>query len=243
MPTSPPLPSDSAPLTGFAAARAGAIACRSISASSFFFGLLYGAACAALGIATGLAALSSLLVFSGAVQFAMLPLVQDPLPAAAIAISSVLISTRLVLMGASIAPVMAPRPWPARLGALAVLTDGAWAATIAERRPVDRFAFFVGAGGSTLVLWVAGTTLGALLAALADPALLARLPFTGMLFLVLLLLMVTRAARLAVLPWLIAGAVSALAAQVVALEAAVLIAVAVGGGLAWWRGAAPAGGR
>ena len=215
--------------------QAGAVATQSIAASSLFFGLLYGAACAALGIATGLAALSSALVFSGAVQFAVLPMLDDPLPVAVIAVSSVLICTRLVLMGASIAPVLAVRPWPARLAALLVLTDGAWAATIAERRPLDRFAFFVGAGLWTWSLWLIGTTLGALLAGLADPALLARLPFTGMLFLILLLLMVTRAARLAVLPWLVAGAVSALAVQVVALEAAVLIAVAVGGGLAAWR--------
>ena len=107
--------------------------------STGLFGILYGAACASLGISPHWAALSCILVFSGAVQFAILGMLGDPFSVSTIAVSSLLICNRLFLMGASIADHLRERGWLARLLSMFVLTDGAWAVTTAERSAVDRF--------------------------------------------------------------------------------------------------------
>ena len=125
-----------------------------LAISSGLFGILYGAACASLGISPLWAALSCILVFSGAVQFAVLGMLGEPFSVSTIAVSSLLICNRLFLMGASIADHLRDRSWLARLLSMFVLTDGAWAATTAERSAVDRFFFFVTAGLWILALWV-----------------------------------------------------------------------------------------
>src|SRR5688500_17128565 len=56
-----------------------------LAVSSGLFGILYGAACASLGISPALAALSCILVFSGAVQFAILGMLGDPISFSTIA--------------------------------------------------------------------------------------------------------------------------------------------------------------
>ncbi|MFC7540991.1 AzlC family ABC transporter permease [Siccirubricoccus deserti] len=120
-------------------ARLGLRRATSLAISSGLFGILYGAACASLGISPALAALSCVLVFSGAVQFAVLGMLADPFSAPVIAVSSLLICNRLFLMGVSMADHLRGRSWAARLLSMPVLTDGAWAATVAEKAPVDRF--------------------------------------------------------------------------------------------------------
>src|SRR3954464_13074214 len=85
-----------------------------LAISSGLFGILYGAACASLGISPELAALSCILVFSGAVQFAVLGLLGEPFSVSTIAVSSLLICNRLFLMGASIADHLRSRSWLAR---------------------------------------------------------------------------------------------------------------------------------
>src|SRR6185295_6992511 len=117
-----------------------------LAISSGLFGILYGAACASLVISPQWAALSCILVFSGAVQFAILGMLGDPFSVSTIAVSSLLICNRLFLMGASMADHLRDRTWFARLLSMFVLTDGAWAVTTAERSAVDRFFFFVSAG-------------------------------------------------------------------------------------------------
>src|SRR3954451_18764019 len=113
-------------------ARLGFRKATTLAISSGLFGILYGAACASLGISPELAALSCILVFSGAVQFAVLGLLGEPFSVSTIAVSSLLICNRLFLMGASIADHLRRRSWLARGLSMFVLTDGAWAATTAE---------------------------------------------------------------------------------------------------------------
>src|ERR1700750_3131197 len=152
-PSTPALPTAESARLGFRKATPLAI-------SSGLFGILYGAACASLGISPWWAALSCILVFSGAVQFAILGLLGDPFSVSTIAVSSLLICNRLFLMGVSIASHLRDRSWLARLLSMLVLTDGAWAATTAERSAVDRFSFLVSAGSWILALWVLGTVSG-----------------------------------------------------------------------------------
>ena len=96
-------------------ARLGVRRATSLAISSGLFGILYGAACASLGISPTLAALSCVLVFSGAVQFSVLGMLAEPFSALTVAVSSLLICNRLFLMGVSIADHLRGRSWGMRL--------------------------------------------------------------------------------------------------------------------------------
>lgn len=205
-----------------------------LAVSSGLFGILYGAACASLGISPALAGLSCVLVFSGAVQFAVLGMLAEPFSGWTIAISSLLICNRLFLMGVSIADHLRGQSWTNRLLSMAVLTDGAWAATISEKAPVDRFFFFVSAGIWILALWVLGTLSGALLASQFEPQMIAVLRFAGVLFLGLLLLLVVRNTTMGHLSWIVSALTSAVASQVLSLPFAFLIGVSIGALVAWF---------
>jgi predicted branched-subunit amino acid permease len=210
-----------------------------IAVSSGLFGVLYGAACTSLGISPGLAVLSCALVFSGALQFPVLGMLGEPFSALTIAVTSLLISNRLFLMGVSIAASLRERSWTARLLSILVLTDGAWAATISEKEPVDRFVFFVFAGAWILVLWMLGTLSGALAATQLEPDLIAALRFVGVLFLALLLLLVAKNASTGHAPWIASALTSMGASWVLPLPLCFLIGVSVGALVAWFV----AGGR
>jgi 4-azaleucine resistance transporter AzlC len=205
-----------------------------LAISSGLFGILYGAACASLGISPALAALSCILIFSGAVQFAVLGLLGEPFSVSTIAVSSLLICNRLFLMGASIADHLRGRSWLSRLLAMFVLTDGAWAATTAERSAVDRFVFLVSAGLWILALWVAGTIAGGLIASRLEPDLLAALRFAGVLFLTLLLLMVVNSTTIGHWPWIAAAATSLLGSRYLPMPIAFLAGVLSGVAVAWF---------
>lgn len=206
-----------------------------LAISSGLFGILYGAATISLDISPILAALSCVLVFSGAVQFAVLGMLDEPISYAAIAISSLLICNRLVLMGASMAAHLRERSWVARLLAMLVLTDGAWAATIAEKQCVNRFWFFVSAGLWILAFWVLGTLLGAAVAGGGDRSLIVALKFAGVLFLTLLLLLVIKTTAVGHSPSITAALASMAASLLMPLPFAFLVGVAFGATIAWVR--------
>jgi predicted branched-subunit amino acid permease len=117
---------------------------------------------------------------------------------------------------------------------MTVLTDGAWAATIAEKAPVDRFIYFVGAGIWILVLWVSGTLLGAVVASQLEPQTTTALRFSGVLFLALLLLLVVKNTSMGHAPWIASALVSLAASRLVPLPLAFLIGVTVGSCIAWF---------
>lgn len=204
-----------------------------LAISSGLFGILYGAACTSLGISPALAALSCILVFSGAVQFATLSMLGDPISYGAIIVSSLLICNRLILMGVSIADHLKSRSIFTRVLSIFVLTDGAWAATIAEKRPVDRYFFFVSAGVWILILWVLGSLFGSIVAENLGADLVNSLRFSGILFLSLLLLLVVKNTSMGHMPW-IASAMTALGASLILPSwFAFLVGVAVGASVAW----------
>lgn len=215
-------------------ARLGVQRATPLALSSGFFGILYGAACASLGITPILAMLSCVMVFSGAVQFAVLGMLADPISFSAIAVSSLLICNRLILMGVSIADHLRDRSWTARLLSMSLLTDGAWAATISEKATVDRFSYFVCAGVWILLLWVSGTLLGAVLAGSFEQEVIAALRFAGVLFLALLLLLVVKNTSMGHVPWIASALISMSTSQYVPLPFAFLLGVSIGAIIAWF---------
>ncbi|MBK9081681.1 MAG: AzlC family ABC transporter permease [Rhizobiales bacterium] len=133
-------------------------------------GLVYGAICAAKGMSVLEAALASALVFAGGAQFAATELWASPPPVLALALSTLLINARHVLMGASLKR-------KARFGAATPfvvfwMADENWA--LAERRAATRpvtLAYWLGMAAPFYVNWIAWTVVGAGAGALlGDPA-------------------------------------------------------------------------
>lgn len=130
--------------------------------------LLYGAVATSKGLSPLEVALSSALVFAGGAQLAAIELWTNPVPIAALVMSTFLINARYILMSASLAPKVAHLPFAAKLLGFHVLADENWA--LAERRAAQRRitgAYFFGMGAVFWVNWVlcswAGTVLGPLL--------------------------------------------------------------------------------
>lgn len=217
----------------WADARMGIVRTHPIAFSGFLFGILYGASCVAIGVSPWVAALASLLILSGAVQFAALGLMNGDNVLIGTAISSFLIATRQILLGASIARHLADRPLGVRYLSMPLLTDGNWAAMMGEKGPYDRLSFFLAGGAWIVALWAAGTLLGGLIADRIPDDTIVALGFSGTVFLSLLLLVVQRNTRAPHLPWIVSLAVSILLARAGSTEAAFLIGASSGGLTAW----------
>jgi 4-azaleucine resistance transporter AzlC len=134
-------------------------------------GLLFGAICVGKGLSAGDVVLMSSLVFAGGAQFAAIELWGYPVPVAAVALSTLLINARHVLMGASLAPQTGLfQPWQRYLG-FAVMADENWALAErrARRRPLTP-SYFLAMGAVFWVNWVSWCWLGALAGSfLGDP--------------------------------------------------------------------------
>jgi len=224
-----------APADRWRSAAIGARRGLAIAVGSALFGILYGAACVGLDLSPTLAVASSVLVFSGAVQFAVLGMLDGPASAAAVALTSALVSLRLVLMGGSLSGHLTDSPKAGRLAAVPLLTDASWAAVLAETRPVDRLGVFAGAGACVLVFWTAGTAAGTALGGALPPGADRSLAFSGVVFLVLLALVAVRVTGASHAPWLAAALAAILAGTWVPEPAAMLVGVAAGAAAAWRR--------
>jgi 4-azaleucine resistance transporter AzlC len=125
-------------------------------------GLLFGALCVGKGLSVLEAGLMSLLVFAGGAQFAAVELWTYPVPVLALAFSTLLINSRHVLMGASLAPKLGGFSLRQRLCAFYFLTDEAWA--LAERRALRQPiapAYWFALATMLPISWISSTVLGA----------------------------------------------------------------------------------
>ena len=153
--------------------RAGAVAILPAAVAMIPFALLLGALAARKGLTALEVAAMSGLVFAGSSQLVAVDIWRDPAPWALLALTTLTVNLRHVMMGASIARRMGDFGPAGRWLALFFLADEVWA--MAERRAVERGrlapAFYAGLAATLYVSWmawtVAGTALGALI---ADPA-------------------------------------------------------------------------
>jgi predicted branched-subunit amino acid permease len=123
--------------------------------------LLFGALGASKGLSPAEVALMSALVFAGGAQFAAIEIWRFPAPILLLALSTLLINVRHVLMSASLAPRTGLfAPWQRFLG-FAVLADENWA--LSERRasqtPLTP-AYFLAMGAVFWANWVVCSTIG-----------------------------------------------------------------------------------
>jgi len=126
-------------------------------------GLLYGALATAKGMSVLDVLLASGLIFAGGAQLAAIQIWTQPVPIAALLVSTLLINARYILMSASLAPKVAHLPFLGRIVGFHVLADENWA--MSERRASGgriSAPYFFGMGAVFWINWMAFSLIGAL---------------------------------------------------------------------------------
>lgn len=168
----------------------------------------FGAAARAAGLNTIEAVLMSLIVFSGASQFALVGLVATGASWFVMAAISLVLGARHVLYGPSLAPHLLGTTTGRAAAAAFGLTDEVFAVAstkLSERRHAGRttgmgFGYFVGLGTGAYVSWALGTWLGAVAGTavgVAMPSLAPALSFALPALFVALLVSLTRSGDVA----------------------------------------------
>jgi 4-azaleucine resistance transporter AzlC len=143
-----------------------------VMVAAFPIGLLFGALCAGKGLSVMEAGLMSILVFAGGAQFAAVEMWTWPVPILALVFSTLLVNSRHILMGASLAPKLSRFTLSQKLAAFYLLTDESWA--LAERRSLHKPvvpAYWVACAAMLPFSWIGATFLGAWLGSfMGDPA-------------------------------------------------------------------------
>jgi 4-azaleucine resistance transporter AzlC len=132
------------------------------------FGLVSGVAAVGAGLTLVEAMGLSVVVFAGASQLAILDLLGRDAPLAVVVLTAAVINVRMVMYSASIAPYFRPfrRRWKALLAYL--LTDQAYALSIAEytrHEDTDRRWYYFGIAATIWVVWQVATVAGIVLGA------------------------------------------------------------------------------
>ncbi len=125
------------------------------------FGISFGVLAVASGLTTAQACAMSLLVFTGASQFAAVGVIGAGGSTAAALASALLLAARNGAYGLSLADLFRGRLLT-RLVAAQLVIDESTAMATAQRTPEDRRRGFWAAGLSVFVCWNLGTLLGAL---------------------------------------------------------------------------------
>jgi predicted branched-subunit amino acid permease len=141
---------------------AGLVSALPFAPSIVALGAIFGTSTGPAGIGPGAAVLMSLLVFSGAGQFAALPLWPEGGPV--IVLSTFALSLRFLLITTSLAPRLAGLPRPVRAALGYTVTDENYALAVARGHELEP-GFLLGSWVPLYGAWVAGTVVGVLLGA------------------------------------------------------------------------------
>ncbi len=132
------------------------------------FALVAGIASVEAGLDLAQAVGMSVIVFAGASQLAALDLVGSNAPLAVVVATAVVINVRMVMYSASIAPHFADYRERLRAGLAYVLTDQAYALSIAEftaEEERSRWRYYLGVAAPLWIVWQIGTVVGFVLGA------------------------------------------------------------------------------
>ena len=134
------------------------------------FGISFGVLAVASGLTAAQACVMSLLVFTGASQFAVVGVIGAGGSTAAALGSALLLAARNGAYGLSLSSSL-PGRLPTRLAAAHLVIDESTAMSTAQRTPEAKRTGFWAAGAAVFVFWNIGTLLGALGGdAIGDPA-------------------------------------------------------------------------
>ncbi|MBI3752264.1 MAG: AzlC family ABC transporter permease [Chloroflexi bacterium] len=134
-----------------------------IAVSAGGFGFVYGLAARSAGFSPLEASAMSVLVFAGASQFAAVGYVLGGFSWLGVIVLTAFINARHVLYAAALAPYLADKPRPLRAAMAHLLTDEAFALTIAHFRRIGRAdvpGYWLAAIGSTFIPWNIATLVG-----------------------------------------------------------------------------------
>jgi len=132
------------------------------------FGLVAGIAAVDAGLSLGQAVGLSVVVFAGASQLAALELVGQDAPLLVVVATATVINLRMLMYSASIAPYLQSLGSRVRTGMAYLLTDQAYALSVAAYRRadgLDRVGYYVGVAGTLWVVWQVTTVAGAVVQA------------------------------------------------------------------------------
>lgn len=159
---------DAPPFT-LAGARRGALAVGALAPAVALYGTVFGVLAASKGLGALDTILFSAIVNAGGAQFASLAVWDEPPPLLALALTTLAMNARYLLMGATLHPWMGSLPASRTLPALFLMGDGNWALALREReRGQDDAAFLLGSGLVLWIVWVAAAALGHAAGALVD---------------------------------------------------------------------------
>ena len=134
------------------------------------FALIAGITAVDAGLSPLQAVGMSVVLFAGASQLAVIELLGRDAPLAVVVLTAVVINLRFTMYSASIAPYFRGIPGLRRWVGAYILTDQAYALSVADFRGSDRgrngrIAFYFGAAAGLWLVWQAGTIIGVLLGA------------------------------------------------------------------------------
>ncbi|HLS25691.1 MAG TPA: AzlC family ABC transporter permease [Beutenbergiaceae bacterium] len=132
------------------------------------FGLSFGAVAVASGLSVPQAIVLSLVLFSGASQFAFVGVAATGSPFAAIP-AALLLGVRNTFYGVTIAQILRPRGWRRVLAAHFSIDETAAMAAAQRSTRAKRYAFWA-SGAAMFMLWNVGSLAGALLGSVLDTA-------------------------------------------------------------------------
>ena len=180
------------------------------------YGLVWGVLAGQAGLSVAEVALMSGLVFAGASQFVALDMwVPGHLPILSIVVATAIVNLRLLLMSATVRPLVGHLPLRRSLPAMFVVSDEQWAMTMAEvRRGGGSVAFLLGTGALSYVAWLASTLVGRLAGAFIDDPARYGLDFAFTATFIALLLGMWKG-RGDLLPWLVGAAAAIASARLI----------------------------
>ncbi|HEX6256357.1 MAG TPA: AzlC family ABC transporter permease [Euzebyales bacterium] len=151
------------------AARAGAVAVSPIVVGVVPFGLIAGAAAVERGLTAADAMALSVGIFAGAAQLAVIEVLGTGGSILVAVFTALVVNLRMMMYSASLSPWLAHEPVARRGIAAYVLTDQAYAVSLArytdpddeELRAADRLPFYLGAGATLWFTWQVCTITGA----------------------------------------------------------------------------------
>jgi predicted branched-subunit amino acid permease len=181
------------------------------------YGLVWGVLAGQAGMSILEVALMSGLVFAGSSQFVVLDMwTPGSLPIVSIVIATAIINLRILLMSATLRPLLAPLPLPAALGATFFVSDESWAMTMTEvRKGTGSIAFYLGAGTLCWFSWMFSTLVGRVLGAFIDDPTKYGLDFAFTATFLALLLGMWKG-RGDLVPWIVAALAAIATSQLIA---------------------------
>jgi 4-azaleucine resistance transporter AzlC len=177
------------------------------------YGVVWGVLAGQAGLSAIEVFLMCALVFAGASQFVALDMWEGAtLPIASIVISVAIVNLRMMLMTATIRPVLSKvRPWQRLIG-IALVSDEQWALTMAEvAKGRGTASYYFGAASLCYLTWILAPLFGRLIGAAIDDPVRYGLDFAFTATFLALLLGLSKG-RTDLVPWGIAALVAIAAA-------------------------------